>query len=184
LDNVREEWSAFDLITPEGITVEVKSAAYIQSWSQRNLSSITFRTPKTRAWNADTNVQEKEPRRQAQVYVFALLAHQDKSSIDPLNVDQWKFFVVPTAVLDARTRSQHLITLRSLEKLSRAFSYDELRDAVRAAAEQRTEHTLTADVRPAGVAKARVVSLLITIAGRGELTKQRRGSKWNPWLSY
>jgi hypothetical protein len=139
LDNVRDEWGSYDLITPEGVTVEVKSAAYIQSWSQRNLSSIIYHIPKTRAWNADTNVQAMESRRQAQVYVFALLAHQDKSSIDPLNVDQWKFFVVPTVVLDARTRSQHSITLRSLETLAgRAFSYDELRDAVHRAAKQRT----------------------------------------------
>ncbi len=139
LDDVRDEWGSFDLITPERITVEVKSAAYIQSWSQRNLSSIMFRTPKTRAWNANTNVQEKEPRRQAQVYVFALMAHQDKLSIDPLNVDQWRFFVLPTTILDARTRSQHSITLRSLETLAgRAISYDELRDAVRKAARERT----------------------------------------------
>lgn len=131
LDSVRDEWGAFDLMTPEGITVEVKSAAHIQSWIQRSLSSIVFRVPKTRAWNADTNVQEKESRRQAQVYVFALLAHKDKSSIDPLNVDQWSFFVLPTTILDARTRSQHSITLRSLEKLAgAAVSYEELRDAV------------------------------------------------------
>lgn len=118
LDSVRDEWGAFDLITPEGITVEVKSAAYIQSWSQRRLSFITFRVPKTKAWDADTGVQEKEPRRQDQVYVIALLAHQDKASIDPLDVDQWRFFVLPTTVLDARTRSQHSITLRSLERLA------------------------------------------------------------------
>ncbi|WP_447859621.1 hypothetical protein [Nitrospira calida] len=139
LDSVRDEWGAFDLETPEGITVEVKSAAYIQSWSQRNLSSIMFRVPKTRAWNADTNVQEKEPRRQAQVYVFALLAHQDKASIDPLNVDQWQFFVLPTEVLDARIRSQHSITLRSLERLAgQAIPYDALREAVRRAVREKT----------------------------------------------
>jgi hypothetical protein len=32
---VRDEWSPWDLTTPEGITVEVKSAAYIQSWHCR-----------------------------------------------------------------------------------------------------------------------------------------------------
>jgi hypothetical protein len=134
LDDVRDEWGAFDLTTPEGIAVEVKSAAYIQSWTQRRFSSIVFRIPKTRAWTADTNVQEKEPRRQAQVYVFALLAHKNKPSIDPLNVDQWSFFVLPTTVLDARTRSQHSITLRSLEALAgAAVSYDKLRDAVQQA---------------------------------------------------
>jgi hypothetical protein len=53
-------------------------------------------------------------RRQADVYVFALLAHQDKTTIDPLNVSQWRFYVLPTSALDARTRSQHSIMLKSL----------------------------------------------------------------------
>jgi hypothetical protein len=131
LDGIRNEWDAFDLTTPEGITVEVKSAAFVQSWSQRRLSSIVFRTPKTRAWDAETNVQAPESRRQAQVYVFALLACKDKLSIDPLNVRQWRFFVLPTVVLDARTRSQHSITLRSLEALAgEAIAYESLQEAV------------------------------------------------------
>jgi len=32
--DVREEWAAFDLQTPSGIKIEVKSAAYVQSWHQ------------------------------------------------------------------------------------------------------------------------------------------------------
>lgn len=31
-----------------------------------------------------------------------------------LDVAQWEFYVLPTAVLDARERSQHSITLKSL----------------------------------------------------------------------
>jgi len=128
---VRDGWAAFDLETPSGIKVEVKSAAYIQSWHQKRLSSITFMTPKTRAWDADTNIQSSESKRQADVYVFALLAHTDKTTIDPLNLDQWRFYVLPTATLDERTRSQHSITLRSLEKLcSEAITYAGLSKAV------------------------------------------------------
>jgi hypothetical protein len=37
--------------------------------------------------------------------------------MDPLNLDQWEFYVLPTAVLDARGRSQHSITLPSLKAL-------------------------------------------------------------------
>ena len=36
---VRNEWSAYDLKTPDGVTVQVKSAAYIQSWAQKQLST-------------------------------------------------------------------------------------------------------------------------------------------------
>ena len=135
LDGVREEWGAYDLTTPDGIRVEVKSAAYIQSWEQNRYSTISFNVRKTRAWDSDTNIQETEPRRQAQVYVFALLEHKDKPTIDPLNVAQWKFFVLPTAVLDARTRSQVSITLRSLEQLAGpGVKYENLRAAVAQAA--------------------------------------------------
>lgn len=128
---VRDGWAAFDLETPSGVKVEVKSAAYVQSWHQKRLSSIMFMTPKTRAWDADTNIQSSESKRQADVYVFALLAHTDKTTIDPLNLDQWRFYVLPTATLNGRTRSQHSITLRSLEKLcSEAITYAGLSKAV------------------------------------------------------
>jgi hypothetical protein len=118
LSGVRDEWAAFDLTLPSGLKIEVKSAAYVQSWHQSQLSAITFDTRLTRGWDPATNKQSRESRRHADVYVFALLAHQDKNSIDPLDVSQWRFYAVPTSVLDARKRSQHSITLRSLEALA------------------------------------------------------------------
>jgi hypothetical protein len=125
--SVRDEWAVFDLETPSGIKIEVKSAAYVQTWHQKQLSPISFATPKTRAWDADTNIQSHESKRQADVYVFALLAHTDKETIDPLNLDQWCFYVLPTTLLDGRKRSQHSITLKSLEGLcSGAVTYANL----------------------------------------------------------
>jgi len=38
LNEVRDEWGAFDLITTEGIKIEVKSSAYLQTWFQKALS--------------------------------------------------------------------------------------------------------------------------------------------------
>lgn len=34
-------------------------------------------------------------RRQEDVYVFAVLAHTIKPSVDPMNLDQWQFHVLP-----------------------------------------------------------------------------------------
>ncbi|MCC7306720.1 MAG: hypothetical protein IT173_04090 [Acidobacteria bacterium] len=131
LDEVRDEWGPFDLLTPEGIKVEVKSSGYIQSWFQKKPTVISYGVPKTRGWNPETNLLDTEARRQADVYVFALLAHLDYATIDPLNIGQWRFYVLPTAVLDNRERSQHSITLRSLEELSGgSLSYGELRAMV------------------------------------------------------
>lgn len=116
LDGVRDEWQSYDLKMANGTTIEVKSASYIQSWDQNDYSKISFLTRKTRAWDK-SNIQEKESHRHAQVYVFALLSHKDKKTINPLILDQWKFFILPTRELDERKRSQHSITLPSLIKL-------------------------------------------------------------------
>ncbi|MGH7389043.1 MAG: hypothetical protein ACREM3_06230 [Candidatus Rokuibacteriota bacterium] len=130
-EGVRDEWAPYDLLTAVGTKVEVKSAAYIQSWHQRTPSAVKFVVPKTLAWNAETNVQEPQARRQTDVYVLALLAHIDKATIDPLDLAQWRFYVVSTAALDARTRSQHSITLASLEVLAGSpVDYWGLKEAV------------------------------------------------------
>ncbi len=132
--SVREEWAPYDLEALDGTRVEVKSAAYIQSWYQDQFSRITFQVPKTRAWDKATNRQSEHMRRQADVYVFALLAHTDQETLDPLDVSQWEFFVVPTTSLDNRKRSQHSITLRSLRELSGGLvSYEKLRRVVKEA---------------------------------------------------
>jgi hypothetical protein len=128
--DVRDEWSAYDLETPSGIKIEVKSTAYLQTWWQPKFSAISFVVQKTREWNRVTNKQSAEVKRQADVYVFALLAHKDKSTIDPLDVDQWDFYVLPTRILDERKRSQHSITLNSLQKLTQPVAFDGLLQAV------------------------------------------------------
>jgi hypothetical protein len=138
-DGVRVGWAVWDLTTLDGVRIEVKSAAYLQSWPQDHLSRISFRAPKAQGWDPDTGKYVGAPERHAQVYVFALLAHTDKATVNPLNLDQWRFYVLPTAVLDAR--SQDSITLKTLEELAtatppagRAAGFDGLRGAVRLAA--------------------------------------------------
>jgi len=130
-DSVRDEWAAYDLASPEGVKIEVKSASYVQSWHQRTLSSIRFLTRKTKAWDPDTNTVSRESKRQADVYVLALLAHEDKATIDPLDLSQWCFFVVPATVLDICGPSQHSITLKTLDRLGICpVTYSHLRHAV------------------------------------------------------
>jgi hypothetical protein len=131
VDDIREEWAAYDIKSPEGIKIEVKSAAYIQSWAQEKHSIIQFGYKKTRGWDADTNTVSKEAQRHADVYVLALLFHIDQATLNPLDVAQWLFFVVPTPVFDARIRSQHSITLRSLQTLTGdGVRYSELRNSI------------------------------------------------------
>ena len=63
----REEWDAADLVTNDGKHIEVKSAAYLQSWAQERLSAISFGIQPTWGWDASTNERSAERRRQAHV---------------------------------------------------------------------------------------------------------------------
>jgi len=131
----REEWAMWDLTAPDGTRLEIKSAAYVQTWQQERLSKVSFGCAKTQAYDPLTNQPQGEPCRHADVYVFALLQHEDQATLDPLNVSQWAFFIVPTASLDGRTRSQHSITVPSLRTLvGESVGYSELEQAIRAAA--------------------------------------------------
>lgn len=134
-DGVRNEWDAFDLTSKTGITVEVKSSAYLQSWAQRGPSVPSFGIAPTLAWSEATNEYAGTARRQAQVYVFALLRNQDRDTVDPLDVAQWEFFVVPTAVLDQRVAGQKSIRLGALVGVGpRRCRFDEVAEAVELAA--------------------------------------------------
>ncbi len=152
---LRDGWAAYDLCTPSGIKVEVKSAAYLQSWHQAKLSIVSFRTPKTRAWHPDTNQLDAEATRQADVYVFAILAHREKSTLNPLDASQWEFYVLPTRALNERTRSQHSITLPTPRRMAAGpIIYSDLAKAVQVAHANSGEAVQQA-VAAAGAARPR-----------------------------
>jgi len=133
-DGVRDGWAAFDLKTDAGIKVEVKSCSYLQSWFQKQHSYISFGIKESTAWNPDTNTFEGGRRRQADVYVFALLAHHEKATLDLLDVSQWEFYVLATSVLNERHAAQGSIGLNALRRLNAGpYDYSSLATAVAAA---------------------------------------------------
>jgi hypothetical protein len=113
---VREPWKAYDLDYRE-MKIEVKSAAYLQTWYHKELSKITFPIRPTRNWDAETNVQSKDEKRRADIYVFCLLEHTDKRTLDPMNLDQWKFYLLPASVLNRRFPTRKSVGLKRLLKL-------------------------------------------------------------------
>jgi hypothetical protein len=145
-DGVRVEWDAVDLRTPNGLAIEVKSAAYLQSWSQRALSAIRFTIATTRHWDAETNKLAAESRRQADLYVFALLTHQDKTTLDPMDVSQWEFLLLPADVLNRQLPEQKQLSLSALLRLNPTrCTFDNLRKSIKSISEVVTYTDLAGD---------------------------------------
>lgn len=132
VDSPREEWASYDLETPDGIRVEVKSAAYVQSWDQDKLSEIRFDIRPT------LDEESTERGRHSDVYVFALLAEKDKAKINPLDVDQWEFYVVSARQLDRECGDQATIGINPLRELAgEEVPYDDLESKVKSVASRR-----------------------------------------------
>lgn len=69
---VRTEWDAYDVVTPDGTEIEAKTSAYLQTWKQKKLSTISFDIAPKRGWDAATNIMADVASRAADVYVFAV----------------------------------------------------------------------------------------------------------------
>ena len=124
---VRVSWDKYDLISPEGITVEVKSSGYLQSWFQEKPSSISFGIQETYGWDKNTNQYDSEKKRQADVYVFCVYKHTEPCNSNPLDLGQWDFYVLATKVLDQQLGKQERISLNALQEHGAVkCSYEEL----------------------------------------------------------
>lgn len=105
----------YDLTSPSGRRIEVKSAAYLQSWTEDYFSHIIFDIAPKRAWDPRSGYSP-EKARHSDLYVFCLYtARSREQSI--MNLDLWEFYVLPTSVLDQHRPSQKSIGLNSLLSL-------------------------------------------------------------------
>lgn len=133
-DRVREEWACYDVRAGD-IRVEVKTSAYLQYWSQEQLSTPDFDIAPRRCWDPKTGKYSEEAERWSDVYVFCLHDHKTKDTLEPLTLSQWRFFVLSTETLNEKAQGQKKIRLDPLRRLgAKEVSFDGIAQAVREAA--------------------------------------------------
>ncbi|MDD7084171.1 MAG: hypothetical protein PUI07_00675 [Clostridiales bacterium] len=133
----RIEWDAVDVISPEGIRIEVKSSAYLQTWKQEKLSRIQFDIAPKNAWDSVENSYASQRIRSADVYVFCLFNSKDPNTANPMDLAQWEFYVLATSVLNELVPKQKSISLTSLQKLgAKKVSFEVLYTAIRLASKE------------------------------------------------
>lgn len=127
---ISQTWESYDLLSPEGIKIEVKTSAYIQSWEQKAFSKISFGIAETQFWDGAAYVGEEK--RHADVYVFCVLKHKDQQTINPLDLAQWDFYPVATYRLNSSFGKQKSVTLGSLISHCKVApcSFSELKEAI------------------------------------------------------
>ncbi|KAA0597206.1 hypothetical protein J2848_000350 [Azospirillum lipoferum] len=112
----RFEWDACDLVTPEGVRIEVKCGAYRQRWHTHHPSSrIVFSGLRARTWSADTGIFTSKRSFNADLYVFCVQTETDMARWDAFDLDQWRFYLLRRdEVMKLNQDSVGLVTLRRL----------------------------------------------------------------------
>lgn len=124
----KKGWGECDIMYSHAgrpLRIEVKCSTLLQAWERTSMPRPVFSIAKT----LNCDIEETEsgyryigrdgspPRRRSDVYVFCLFAEENRNKANPLVLDQWKFYVVPTKLIDEQFGDQRSISLRGLERL-------------------------------------------------------------------
>ena len=139
-DEIRKGWNTWDIETPDGILIEVKTSGYWQSWQKPGdkMATPRFGAPRVRVEADESMGLQQGHYRPAHLHVFCLHKQKDVTKLDPLDTSQWDFYVVPTTILDANLNpnaKSPSISLRFLsDRRLNPVSFDALSDAILKAA--------------------------------------------------
>ena len=123
---VRNSWEPYDIQSTNGKKIEVKSAAYVQSWAQSKPSQIRFSIRKTLEWVPEENRFGKDRKRHSDLYVFCVLTEKIKSEVNPLDIEQWEFYIMSTQLIDKELADSKSISLATVLKYSQRYTFKQL----------------------------------------------------------
>lgn len=131
-NETQQGWDAFDLHYM-GSGIEVKSSAFLQSWEHAAPSKISFDiAPRARTWSIEKNawVAHDQPQRAADIYVFCLFFEERREVADPLDTDQWTFYVLSRTTIDERWGMQKTLSHGPIKSEFEAVSFKHIRAEV------------------------------------------------------
>lgn len=131
-------WGECDIIY-NGLRIEIKCSTYLQAWERPSLSKPVFSIAKT--INCDIGEFEggyryigrdsSPPQRRSELYIFCLFAATDRAAADPMKLNQWEFYIVPTKLINEKLGDRRKISLQGIERLGISkCGYSEIKSAV------------------------------------------------------
>ena len=124
-------WTLWDM-NYRGKRIEVKETGYYHSWRTDGKISQQRTFGITKAYSRYKD-NTSEFKRQNDIYVFCLILGETKEASNPLVLDNWRFWVVPTATINRLCGDNKTISLgrvKTITGLKEGLRYGELREAV------------------------------------------------------
>ena len=138
-------WTAYDM-SYRNKRIEVKASSYVHPWNETKVSNVrtfSIEPSKNEYWLGSEKTKDMgKYSRQSEVYVFCLNTDKNTKEPNPLNIDFWEFYVVPTFRINKYTilnnkPMQKKISLNVVKKLSYgAVDYAGLKSKIDAAIDE------------------------------------------------
>lgn len=127
-----EYWTLWD-VSYRGKRIEVKETSYYHPWNEGKKVS------NQRAWSigkANSSYEDEDTinnryERQNDIYVFCLNDGETKETANPLDLNNWKFYVVPTSFINEHCGDNKTISLGRVQKFGfEAKTYYNLKETI------------------------------------------------------
>ena len=126
-----DSWTLYD-IKYRNTRIEVKETSYYHPWNENGKISKqrTFGITKANS-SYECIGEENRYERQNDIYVFCLNTGMDKDSSNPMNLNNWEFYIVPTAFINEKCGDNKSISLGRLRSMGIvAKRYDEIKSEI------------------------------------------------------
>lgn len=110
-------WTQYDL-DYEGLRIEVKATQYYQPWRADNRVSEIRKFGIAKTLTIEGN-RDSLKARNNDIYVFCLNKGETHNTSNPLKIENWLFWVIPTTVINEECGEQKTINLQKVKFLSK-----------------------------------------------------------------
>lgn len=125
-----DSWTLFDIMY-RNTRIEIKETSYYHPWNENGKISnqrtfgITMANSKY-----ENEEQENKFERQNDIYVFCLNTGETREESDPMNLNNWEFYIIPTKVINERCGNNKTISLNRIRKLTQKINYEEIKNQI------------------------------------------------------
>ena len=126
---LRLSWDDYDLITSDGIKIEVKCGAYLQNWNQAKHSELVFGGLCGQVWDEAEGRRGGTAKYRADIYIFAVqnaLTHDEYNAMD---LTQWEFYILSKKQLEEKNTKS--ISLNVVKRMVNSVLFTELADSIK-----------------------------------------------------
>jgi len=149
----RVSWANSDIITPEGVRIEIKASAFWQSWKLINedgsnktleeikekakgISSIRFSGLKAGDSVYNSKVTDKDYK--SDIYIFCFQKEEDPFVWNALDMNQWEFYIFE--INELREFGGRTVSLKKLREIQAPLNASNLADKAKLLIERSKIH--------------------------------------------